>query len=67
MTNLSNRHPGEKGCVIMTRHPGEGRDPGPKHNFKAWFTTWIPAFAGMTIIFLNFDAVSKTGMTALMQ
>jgi len=35
----------------MTRHSGESRNPGLKHDFKGWFTTWIPAFAGMTIVF----------------
>ncbi len=37
------RHPGKH------RHPGESRDPGFKHVFKNRFTTWAPAFAGVTV------------------
>ncbi|MCB4756093.1 MAG: hypothetical protein LHV69_03520 [Elusimicrobia bacterium] len=35
------------------RHSGESRNPVFKHFFKIRFTTWIPAFAGMTALLLS--------------
>jgi len=34
---------------ITTRHSRESGNPGRKHVDKERFTTWIPAFAGMTV------------------
>lgn len=36
----------------LIRHPGESRGPSPRKFYK-WFKEWIPAFAGMTMIFCS--------------
>ncbi len=43
---------------IGRRHPGESRDPGFKPAFKYRFTTWAPAFAGVTALFFSLASFS---------
>ena len=38
----------KKDHIAPSRHPGEGRDPG---NEAIDSGSWIPAFAGMTVVF----------------
>ncbi len=42
--------------IQRNRHSRESGNPGLKHVFKYKFTTWIPAFAGMTFFLLVFTA-----------
>ncbi len=35
---------------MKSRHPGESRDPVRQLSFKCRLKTWIPAFAGMTLL-----------------
>jgi len=57
------RHSREAGCVIMNRHSREGGNPGFKHDFKGWFTTWIPDQVRDDGRSGRYDTVCFAGMT----
>jgi hypothetical protein len=42
------------------RHPGESRGPGFKLFFKCMFKAWVPAFAGMTVMFAQSAAAEES-------